>query len=316
MSPALTSWAPHRPVRILAGTPPGGGLDRVARALQAALAETGLLHVPLEVVNVPGDGARKVWGEVLQSPGEAHLLCIASTNLTTDRLLGLATFGHAETTPIAILLSEAIAFCVPATSPWRDGADLVRALAAEAGVPRIVLATALGNPNHIALAQVARHAGANPRALRVRAYDGAPEAVAAVVGGDAELGAVSAASIGPALRDGRLRVLAVSTPGRLPGPLAAVPSWNEQGVPCEIGAWRGVSAPAGLAPAALAFWQQALAACLRTESWQRALEQQSWAPLHVSGAALAAYLLEEESAMREGMRQLGLLPEKKDLETP
>jgi putative tricarboxylic transport membrane protein len=308
----MESWSPDRPVRILAGTPPGGGLDRVARALLAALAETGLLRVPVEVVNVPGDGARKVWAEVLCQPGEAHLLCIGSTNLTTDRLLGLAAFGHAETTPIAILLSEAIAFCVPSDSPWRSGAELVRALAADVAAPRIVLATALGNPNHIALAQVARHAGADPRGLSVRAFDGAPEAVAAVVGGQADLGAVSAASVGPTLREGRLRVLAVSAPSRLPGPLAEAPSWLEQGVPCEIGAWRGVSGPPGLAPAAIAFWEQALAACLRTASWRQALEQQSWAPLHVSGPALASYLGQEEAAMRDGMENLGLLPARKD----
>ena len=38
------------------------------------------------------------------------------------------TARSAETTPIAILLSEAIAFCVPADSALRDGADLLRRL--------------------------------------------------------------------------------------------------------------------------------------------------------------------------------------------
>ncbi|HEY4253058.1 MAG TPA: tripartite tricarboxylate transporter substrate-binding protein [Roseomonas sp.] len=304
-----TGWRPTAPLRLLAGTPPGGGLDRVARALAGALAETGMLDTPAEVVNIPGDGARLVWRGVLDRLGDPHLLSISSTNLTTDRLLGLADFGHAEITPAAILVSEAIAFGVPAASPLRDGTDLLRRLGAGPAGLRIVLATALGNPNHIALAQLARHAGVDPATIDVHAVDGAPQAVAAVLAGTAQICAVSAASTAPALRDGSLRVLAVSAPGRLPGPLAAVPTWREQGVPCTIGAWRGVSGPPGMPAAAIAFWSGAIAAATRTAAWQAALRQQSWTSLPLYGEALARYLTEEEAALRSGLVQLGLLAE-------
>ena len=43
---------------IIAGTPPGGGLDRTARALVSAIASRHLVDTPVAVVNVPGDGAR------------------------------------------------------------------------------------------------------------------------------------------------------------------------------------------------------------------------------------------------------------------
>ncbi len=315
MSDSLAAgWKPASTVTILAGTPPGGGLDRVAHALAAALGETRMLDVPVEVANVPGDGARKVWREVLRRPGDAHLLSISSTNLTTDRLLGMAEFGHADITPIAILLSEAIAFCVPTASPLRNGADLLQALARGPAALDIVLATALGNPNHIALAQVARHIGCDPRLLKVRAFDGAPDAVAAVVAGEADLGAVSAASVVSAWREGRLRVLALTSPDRLPGPLADVPTWVEQGVDCSIGAWRGVSGPPAMPEAAIAFWRAALAAACRTSAWQDALLRQCWAPLHVSDDALERYLRDEEAAMRAGLTELGLLQAKADAE--
>jgi tripartite-type tricarboxylate transporter receptor subunit TctC len=56
-------WRPTRGVQIVAGTPPGGGLDRVARALAKAIVEAKLLDVSVGVVNVPGDGARRAWTE-------------------------------------------------------------------------------------------------------------------------------------------------------------------------------------------------------------------------------------------------------------
>ena len=37
------NWKPQRTVQLVAGTPPGGGLDRVARALAAARADGGSL---------------------------------------------------------------------------------------------------------------------------------------------------------------------------------------------------------------------------------------------------------------------------------
>jgi putative tricarboxylic transport membrane protein len=54
-------WQPEREIEIVAGTPPGGGLDRSARALLKAITDNGLLDVPVRVVNVGGEGGRKAW---------------------------------------------------------------------------------------------------------------------------------------------------------------------------------------------------------------------------------------------------------------
>jgi putative tricarboxylic transport membrane protein len=62
------AWKPERPIEIVAGTPPGGGLDRSARALQNAIIANGLLDVPVRVVNVGGEGGRKAWAMSKASP--------------------------------------------------------------------------------------------------------------------------------------------------------------------------------------------------------------------------------------------------------
>ena len=69
------NWTPQRTVQLVAGTPPGGGLDRVARALAAAITQAKLLDVAVDVVNVPGDGARRCWTEFVDKhPGDAHVI--------------------------------------------------------------------------------------------------------------------------------------------------------------------------------------------------------------------------------------------------
>jgi len=158
------SWRPQHAVEIVAGTPPGGGLDRTARALLAALESQHLLDVPAKVVNVPGDGARKAWRYMDQHAGDAHVLSISSPNLTTDYLTGVAKFNQDTYTPLAILYNEYIAFVTRADSRFQSSGDLLKQFAADAGAVTVALSTAAGNPNHIAVAQVIRHAQGDARA--------------------------------------------------------------------------------------------------------------------------------------------------------
>src|SRR5207253_1282048 len=114
-----------RMIEIVAGTPPGGGLDRTARALVRALDEAKAFAEPVTVRNVPGDGARKAWAYMDEHRGEPDVVSISHPNLTTDRLMGLASFDHRDYTPIAILYTEYIAFVVRADSTLKTAGDLL-----------------------------------------------------------------------------------------------------------------------------------------------------------------------------------------------
>ena len=296
-------WHPEREIEILAGTPPGGGLDRTARTLAAAL------ETPAKVINIPGDGARRVWASVDARAGDAHLLCISSPNLTTDYLTGVAAFNHDSYTPLAILYNEYIAFVARSDSANRyygSGGDLLARLRDAAGKVTVALSTAAGNPNHIALAQVTRHAGGEVRAPVIRVFDSALDAVADVVAGNADVAAVTAASAVKELAAGTLRALAVSAPARLAGCYAQTPTWLELGAPCTLGAWRGVHGAAGLNAGQIAYWEQALAAATRAPSWAHEFAQHYWTPMLITGATLRAHLAHEQTQMRGVLLELGL----------
>jgi len=305
-------WRPTHEVELAAGTPPGGGLDRVARALQRAIIEAKLLPVPLAVVNVSGDGARRVWTQLIdRHAGDAHVLSISSPNLTTDYLVGVADFEHTKYTPIATVVTEYIAFAVRADSDLRTGADLMTRLGASLGASpgdvAVALSTALGNPNHVALAKLTRIAGGDVNAPRIRVFDTALDAVADVIAGHAHVCAVTAASVLKELAAGRVRVIAVSAPARLAGALSGAPTWSEQGVDCVIGAWRGVSGPAGLGAAQIRFWEGVIAAATAQPVWHEELARLAWSPMLLTGAALSAYLAQERADFVATLGGLGLL---------
>ena len=299
-------WTPSKPLQLVAGTPPGGGLDRVGRALAAALADSGGLEVPIEVLNVPGDGARRAWTHCIDNhPGDAHVVGISSPNLTTDYLVGVAYFEHMRYTPIATLVTEYIAFGVRSASTLRDGHDLVARLAAP-GVT-VALSTALGNPNHVALAKLVRAGGGDINGPTIRVFDTALDAVADVIAGTADVCAVTAASVLAEADSGRMRVIGVSAPERLAGGFAETPTWVEQGADCVIGAWRGVTGPAGLSEAQVCFWADLLEAAAARPVWQAELARLSWSPMLKTGAALKDYLAAERTEFVAVLGELGLL---------
>src|SRR5262249_55052541 len=115
------SWRPQRAIEIIAGTPPGGGLDRSARALQNAIAANGLVDVPVTVVNVGGEGGRKAWRHVEGFTGDGHVIGISSPNMLADYLTGVTTADPGRFVPLAILYSEYIAFVVRADAPIKSG---------------------------------------------------------------------------------------------------------------------------------------------------------------------------------------------------
>jgi len=309
-SSASSAWRPQREVEIVAGTPPGGGLDRSARALVRAIESERLLNVPAMVNNVAGEGGRKAWAYLDRHPGDPHVLCISSSNLATDHLLGASAFDHERAfTPLAILYTEYIAFLARSDSSLKRGADLIARFATRAASVTVALSTSLGNPNHIALAKVVRHAGGDVKAPSIRVFDSALDAVADVIAGNADVCAVTAASAVKEITAGTLRALAVSAPQRLAGLYAQTPTWLEQPVDCVIGAWRGVSGASGLTTAQVAYWESKLAAAVGTEAWISELGRLYWTPMYLDGVPLRQHLRRERGEMEAALKLLGLLKE-------
>ena len=302
-----SAWRPQREIEIIAGTPPGAGLDRTARALAKALEMTRMLGVPVKVTNMPGDASRKIWAYLDRHPGDPHVLAISSPNVTTDYLTGFSAFDHDAYTPLAILHDEYLAFVVRADSPLATGADLVARLRTDASSLTAAVATSRGNPNHLALAKVAMHAGGDARALRVSAFDSASGAVADVMNGSTEIGVVSAASAVEELRAGTLRALAVTARSRLAGVYSLAPTWTELGVDCVGGVWRGANGASGLTAEQIAFWDGALAAATASDEWRAAIERNCWSPLYRGSRELIDYLPRERAEMSALLRPLGLL---------
>lgn len=300
-------WKPKKEVEIIAGTPPGGGTDRSARALLSAIEANHLIETPAKVINIAGDGGRKAWRHIAGRTGDANLIGINSPNNVTDILTGIVGVEEIQNVPIAILYTEYIAFISRSDSVFSSGAKFLKRLAEDPKAVTISLSTSLGNPNHIAAAKVIKHAGAPVTAPRTRVFDSARDVVADIVAGNADVGAITAASAVPELEAGQVRAIAISSPERLKGVYASAPTWREQSVDCVVGAWRGAAGAVGIGAEQIKFWQGVLSKAVKTKEWNAELDRYFWTDMYLDGAKLSDYLKREHREIEEILGALGLL---------
>jgi putative tricarboxylic transport membrane protein len=302
-----STWTPQRRIEFVAGTPPGGGQDRPARALAKILSEGGLLNVPIDVKNIAGKGGGLAWEYLLQNPNDPHIVAINSAPLLTNRLLGVSEHDHNQLTPIANLYTEYVVFAARHDSAIQSAEELYRRLGDDTANVKIALATALGTTNHIAAARIAQLAGGDPTKLELRVFDSARFAVADVLEGNAEVAAVTAVSAAPEITARQLVPLAVTAPLRLPGLFATTPTFAELGIDCVRGTWRGAIAPPGLDRAQIAFWEQTLIQATETAQWKADLASQYWLPSLLESEECKEFLDRESEALAVELGGLGLL---------
>jgi putative tricarboxylic transport membrane protein len=306
-SHTLSTWSPSQAVELIVGTPPGGGQDRPARALMKVMGSAGIVTVPMKLSNVVGKGGGAAWDALRERGGDPHVLSINSGPLLSNRMLGVSDYDHTAFTLLANLYTEYLAFIVHADSPIKDAAAFLARLKADPASFEIAFATAIGSTNHIALGHVMKHLGHNPRALKLRVFDSALYAVADVVEGKAQASVISAVSPVKAVKEGKARVLAVTAPARMGGVFADVPTWQELGVPCVAGQWRGIMGGAGMSASQVAFWEQAFAAATARPEWNAELEANYWTNTFMGAAKAREFLNGERDTLARMLCELGLV---------
>jgi putative tricarboxylic transport membrane protein len=299
------TWAPSRAVELVVGVSPGGGIDRTARTVQRIVQDKRLIDVPLNVVNKPGGGGTIAQAYLNQRPGDAHHFEITATSLLTNHILGRTPAGHREYTPIVMLYDEYLGFAVQPDSPIRSGRDLVEALKKPEALP-IGIATSAGNTNHIGAAMLARAAGIEPKRLKVVVFGSGGESMTALLGGHVALVVTPSANLIGPMQNGKVRIVGVSAPQRLAGPLASVPTWAEQEVDAVVANWRPVIGAKGWSPAQIAYWEEVFAKLVASDEWRAEIARTGGVPHFMRSRELGEFFDREYARFRAVLTDVGL----------
>ena len=303
-------WQPEKAVEIVVPSGPGGGTDQLGRLIQRIWQEKRVVEVPISVVNKQGGGGAVALTYLNQHSGDAHYVEAVSAVLLTNDIVGRSKFSYTEFTPIALLNSEYIAMAVKNDSPLKNLQDLMARLKQDPGALSIAVGTSLGGANHIAAAVIARAAGADPKKLKTVVFKSSAESAVALLGGHVSVVASSASLLLPHVSSGALRVLGISAPKRLGGPLSRIPTLREQGVDAVVDNFRLMIGPGGLTPAQIAYWDGVLGKLARDEEWKKDLEKNLWENTYRNSRDTRKYLDEQYAELKTELREAGLVKSK------
>ena len=143
--------------------------------------------------------------------------------------------------PVSLVATVEWGLVANNSAPYKNAGDLIAAAKAEPG--QIFYASGgNGSPQHIAMALFASNAGIN---LTHVPYKGATQAALDVASGQVPIAFQGLATVASLVRGGKLKLIGVTTPARLPQ-FPDVPTVAESGLPgFEFNSWFAVMAPAG-----------------------------------------------------------------------
>lgn len=305
-SPLHAAEWPSGTVELVVPSGPGSGMDTAMRTTKHLLDAAKLLSSPSVVINKPGAGGAIAYQYLNQNAGSGRHLALASPSLITNRLMGIGDTDPRDVTPVATLFSENIVFMVRADSPITDGRALITRLRKDPGSVAFGIATALGGANHIAAASVMKAAGIDPGAAHNVIYKAGSAALIGLLGGEVEVVPVATLVSLPQVAAGKVRVIAISSPERLSGALANVPTWTELGVDAVYTSWRMIIAPRGASAADARAAAATLEKMTATPQWKAQVEKNYWISRFLGPEASTKFLAEQMAMHSALLGQLKL----------
>jgi putative tricarboxylic transport membrane protein len=156
------------------------------------------------------------------------------------------------------------------------------------------------------VATALREAGIDIKKLKTVIFPSGGAASTAMMGGHVDVVPITAAFAASMARQGQVRVLAVTSPARLPDVLASVPTWREQGYDVIVSNWRSMVGPRGMTAAQIGFWEQAFGRFVESEEWKKELETNFWTSEYMRSAETRKYLEQDNAQVRSFLVALGL----------
>jgi tripartite-type tricarboxylate transporter receptor subunit TctC len=298
---AAAQGYPARPVHVVVGFTPGGGVDINARLLAAPLQQ--ILGQPVIVDNKPGAGTNIANEFVAKSAPDGYTLLFNSPAVAINMSLyrnppydllrdfvGVSVFS--ESTNILV---------VPASLAAASVKDLIALAKSQPGALNYSSA-GVGTTQHLAGELFKLRTGTS---IVHVPYKGSAPSITALISGQVQLSFINPLAIGQHVRTGRLRALAVAGSRRTPL-MPEVPTMKEAGVEgVEVPLWFGMLAPAATPREVVAALSAAVARATRDPDIRKRLADQGAEPIGNSSEEFTALLHEEVRKWAEVVRVSG-----------
>ena len=273
----VTRGDDSRDLLMIIPNAPGGGYDQTGRAAVQVMEDADITGGSFTVDNVIGAGGAGAMTALIGKAGNEHTMMTVGLGVVGSTYSFASEYRLLDATPLAQVMSEPEGVLVPGDSPYKTIADLVDAWKADPGSVTVGGGSSPGGPDHLFPMQLAAEVGIDPKDVNYVSYDGGGPLTSALLGKKIAVGFSGLGEFQGQIKDGDLRVLAVSGEERLPQKVFAdIPTLTESGVDLVFINWRGILAPPEISDER----RDQLIAYLQemhdSAGWQKALETNGW----------------------------------------
>ena len=255
---------PSKSIEVVVPFAPGGGTDNMMRMITGIMDENKLSPQPLNVNNRPGGSGTVGYSYLISKKGDSHVIAGATPMIVSGKLQGRLPGNHRDAmTVLMIVAIDELMLSVRTESPYKTVEDFIAAARAKPG-QLTVGGTGTHNEDHI-FSHLFEEAAKIK--LKYVPFNSGGEVTAALMGGHIDAGIMNPNEIVAQVEAGKAKNLAVAAKKRMTG-AQDVPTFAEKGYPFYWEQMRGIVGPAGMAPEAVAWWQDTLTKVAATKKWQ------------------------------------------------
>jgi tripartite-type tricarboxylate transporter receptor subunit TctC len=241
LGPANAQGYPSRSVTIVVPLAAGTGMDVLVRLYAEKLQER--LGKPVVVENKPGAALMLAASTVAAAPPDGHTLLVSTSTVIAINPVLYKKVNYdpqKDFTPISFYVKSPFILVVNKDLPVKSVPELIK-YAKEAKTPVTFASTGIGTGLHLAGEYMKQRFGLNMTHVP---YRNTGQSLADIVAGHVHMSFAEAGASLPLIREGKLRVLAVSASTRVPT-LPDVPTFAEAAeVPdFEVVSWHMLFAP-------------------------------------------------------------------------
>ena len=282
---------PNKPIRILVGFPGGSTPDMAARTLAEPLSK--VLGQPVIIENKPGASGNIAADQVAKATDDHTLGVVINGNLTSAKLLypKLPYDPAKDFTPISLIATAPLVLVAPPNLP--SGAEFFNA-ARNGGSKWNYGSVGNGSVGHLGMELLKSKAG-DLAAVHIP-YQGNPQVVTALLGGQIQMALIPPGIALPQIRAGKLKAIGL-TSGRsaLAPEIASLADAEVRNFNLEV--WTALVGPANLSKAAKARLTQEVSKIIRDADTRQKLFNQGWQAVGTSPEGLSSRIRSETSIM-------------------
>ena len=305
-APALAQAFPSRPIRLIVPYPPGGGTDIVARVIGQKLHES--LGQPVLIDNRGGAGGTIGTAAAAKAPADGYTIVLVPTShvINPSIYAKLPYDTEKDFAPITMAASVPILMGVHPSVPATTMQSFVAAAKANPQAIANYGSAGAGTVFHLT-AEAFKQATGLP--LQHVPYRGGAPTVTALLAGEIPLAFETTLALGPHVRAGSVRALAITSPKRSTT-MPDIPTTAEAGFPALVADNSyALFAPAGTPQPIVERLYEATVAALALPDLRDKLREQGAEVVANKPAELAAYVTAEIPKWAALARQAGLKPQ-------